>query len=153
MDGATRATAWSYEVPYGEFKSMGGLKGIQAVPDLVGADGIQDIIGYREDAVFIFSGKDGTLSTFSVGQPIASVDIIRHEASGNAIAVGISGSLMIFDSAGTPRWTTTSAEWAGDGSGSFMALDDVNSDNISDLAVISTANITVLKSVVATDGY
>ncbi len=59
MDGATRATAWSYEVPYGEFKSLGGLKGIQVTPDLVGSDGIQDIIGYREDTVFIFSGKDG----------------------------------------------------------------------------------------------
>ncbi len=153
MDGATRATAWSYEVPYGEFKSMGGLKGIQAVPDLVAADGIQDVIGYREDTAFIFSGKDGTLSTFSVGQPIASVDVIRNEASGNAIAVGISSSLIIFDSAGTPRWTTTSAEWAGDRSGSFMALDDVNSDNVSDLAVISTANIMVLRSVAATDNY
>ena len=153
MDGATKATAWSYEVPYGEFKSMGGLKGIQAVPDLVAADGIQDIIGYREDMVFIFSGKDGARSSFPVGQPIASLEVIRNGSSGNSIAVGISGGLMIFDSAGTPRCTTTSAEWAGNGSGRFMALDDVNSDNVSDLAVISTANIMVLRSVAATDNY
>jgi|GEM_PF-2557159 len=153
MDGATRATAWSYEVTYGEFKSMGGLKGIQAVPDLVAADGIQDVIGYREDTAFIFSGKDGTLSTFSVGQPIASVDVIRNEASGNAIAVGISGSLMIFDTTGTPLWTTTSAGWVGDETGSFMMLDDINSDNVSDLAVTSAAKIVVLESVAATDNY
>jgi hypothetical protein len=34
-----------------------------------------------------------------------------------------------------------------------MALDDVNSDNVSDLAVISTANIMVLRSVAASDNY
>ncbi len=153
MDGATRATTWSYEMPYGEFKNSGGLKGIQVAPDLVGADGIQDIVGYREDTVFIFSGKNGTLSTFPVGQPIASLDVIRNGASGNAIAVGIAGGLMIFDGAGTPLWTTTSAGWVGDGTGSFMMLDDINSDNVSDLAVTSAAKIVVLKSVAATDNY
>ncbi len=88
-----------------------------------------------------------------MGQPIASLEVIRNGASGNAIAVGISGGLMIFDTTGTPLWTTTSAEWVGDESGSFMVLDDVNSDNVSDLAVISAAKIVVLKSVAATDNY
>ncbi len=153
MDGATMAMAWSYEVPYGEFKSLGGLKGIQVTPDLVGSDGIRDIIGYREDTVFIFSGKDGARSSFPVGQPISSVEVIRNGSSGNAIAVGGPGGLMIFDAAGTVLWTTASAEWIGDESGRFMALDDINSDNISDLAIISNTKIVVLKSVPATDNY
>ncbi len=120
---------------------------MQVTPDLVGGDGIQDIIGYGEDTVFIFSGKDGSPSTIQVGQPIASLDVIRNGASGNAIAVGVEGGLMIFDSAGTQLWTTTSEEWSEDSSGNFMVLDDINSDNMSDLAILSTANITVLKSI------
>ena len=36
------------------------IEGIEVTADLVGNDGVQDIIGYREDTVFIFSGKDGT---------------------------------------------------------------------------------------------
>jgi hypothetical protein len=153
MDGATRAIAWSNEVPYGKFKSLGGLMGIQVVPDLVGSDGIQDIIGYSEDTVLIFSGKDGARSSFPVGQPIESLEVIRYGSSGNSIAVSIAGGLMIFDITGTPLWTTTSAGWVGDETGSFMMLDDINSDNISDLAVTSAAEIVVLKSVAATDNY
>ncbi len=153
MDGATREIVWSYEAPYGDLKSSGGLKGIQVTPDLVGSDGIKDIIGYRGDTVFIFNGKDGTNSTFLVGQPIASLDVIHNGASGNAIAVATADGLMIFDSAGTQLWTTTIAEWVEDETGSFMVLDDVNSDNVSDLAVISSGKIAVLKSVGATDNY
>ena len=153
MDGATRAIAWSYQVPFSELKSIGGLKGIHVTPDLVGNDGIQDIIGYREDTVFIFSGKDGTPSGFSVAQPIASLDVIRNGASGNAITVGTTGGLMIFDSTGTELWTTTSADWVGDESASFMVLDDVNSDNVSDLAVLSDAKIVVLRSVDSASNY
>ena len=153
MDGATRTIAWSNEVPYGKFKSLGGLMGIQVVPDLVGSDGIQDIIGYSEDTVLIFSGKDGARSSFPVGQPIESLEVIRYGSSGNSIAVSIADGLMIFDTTGTPLWTTTSAGWVGDESGSFIMLDDINSDNISDLAVTSAAEIVVLKSVAATDNY
>jgi hypothetical protein len=153
MDGATKAMAWSYEVPYGEFKNNGGLKGIQVTPDLVGSDSIQDIIGYRQDTVFIFSGKDGIPSSFPVEQAIASLDVIRNGSSGNSIAVSISGGLMIFDTIGTPLWTTTGAEWLEDESGSFLVLDDVNSDNVGDLAVISAAKIVLLKSVAGTAAY
>jgi hypothetical protein len=69
MDGATRIKAWSYEVPFSELKSIGGLKGIQVTPDLVGSDNVADIIGYRGDTVFIFNGKDGTSSSFPAGHP------------------------------------------------------------------------------------
>ena len=88
-----------------------------------------------------------------MGQPIASLDVIRNGASGNAIAVSIAGGLSIFDSAGTPLWTTTSAEWVDDEGGSFMVLDDVNSDNVSDLAVFSAGKIVVLKSSAGAPSY
>ena len=153
MDGATRAMAWSYQVPFSELMSVGGLKGIRVIPDLVGSDNVQDIIGYREDTVFIFSGKNGTPSSFPAGQPIASLDVIRNGAFGNAIAVGQADGLMIFDSTGTQLWATTSTEWVEDESGSFMVLDDVNSDNVSDLAVISSAKIALLKSAAGAAGY
>jgi len=153
MDGATREIAWSYQVPFSELKSIGGLKGIQVTPDLVGNDGIKDVVGYREDTVFIFSGKDGALSSFSVGQPVTSLNVLRNGASGSAIAVGTTGGLMIFDSAGNELWTTTSAEWVEDEDGTFMVLDDVNSDNVSDLAVLSAAKIVVLKSMDSASNY
>jgi hypothetical protein len=153
MDGATREIAWSYQVPFSELKSFGGLKGIQVTPDLVGNDNVPDIVAYREDTVFIFSGKNGALSSFSVAQPIASLELIRNGASSNAIAIGIAGGLMIFDSAGNELWTTTSTEWVEDESASFMVLDDVNSDNVSDLAVLSDARIVVLKSVDSASNY
>jgi outer membrane protein assembly factor BamB len=153
MDGATRTIAWSYEVPFSELKAVGGLKGIRVIPDLVGSDNVQDIIGYRENTVFIFSGKNGTPSSFPAGQPIASLDVIRNGAFGNAIAVGQADGLMIFDSTGTQLWATTSTEWVEDESGSFTVLDDVNSDNVSDLAVISADKIVLLKSAAGAAGY
>jgi outer membrane protein assembly factor BamB len=153
MDGATRETAWSYEVPHSQLKSIGGLKGTQVGPDLVGSDGIQDIISYSEDTVFIFSGKDGRLVTLRVGQPIASLDVIRAGTSGSLLAASIDGGLIVLDSAGTQLWTTTSVEWTDDESGSFMVVEDINDDNVSDLVVISARKIVVLESVGATASY
>ncbi len=163
MDGATRTMAWSYEVPYGEFKSQGGLKGIQVTPDMVGSDNVPDIAAYRGDTVFVFSGRDGTRSSFPAGQPIASLEVIRNGASGNAFALTTpdpaepfsrtSGTLLIVDRMGAPLCTTTAAEWVGVGSGSFMVLDDVNSDNVSDLAVVSTSKIVILKSMGSAEDY
>lgn len=163
MDGATRAISWSYEVSRSELEEIGGLRGVEVTPDLVGSDGIQDVIAYREDTVFIFSGKDGSLSTFQVGQQISSLEVIRNGASGNAIALCTSGSadplsggtdgLLIVDLAGAPLWTTTTADWIGSEDGTFMVLDDVNADNVSDLAVTSNARIVVLKSMAAATDY
>jgi len=146
MDGATGTTAWSYEIPYGELKGSGGLKEVQVNAALVGGDGIPDITGYAGDTIFIFSGKDGSLTTFSAGQAIASLEVVCNGASGNAFAVSVASGLLIFDTGGTPLWASATADWIGDESGSFMALDDVNSDNISDLAVISDSRIVTLRS-------
>ena len=146
MDGATGEIAWSYEVPLSDLKSSGGLKGLEVTADLVGNDGIPDIIGYREDTVFIFSGKDGTPSSLSAGVPVESLDVIQNGASGNAIAVGTADGLTIFDSTGTDLWTTTGAEWEKDENVKFTVLDDINSDNVSDLAVLSASKIVLLES-------
>ncbi len=144
MDGATGTIAWSYEVPYSELKSGGALRAVRVATDLVGSDNIPDIIGYCGDKVCIFSGKDGTRSSIEAGQPVTSLDVIRNGASGSALAVGTADGLTIIDSSGTPLWTTTSAEWAE--GGTFVVLDDINADNVSDLAVSSASRIAVLKS-------
>lgn len=153
VDGATGEIAWSYEVPLNDLKSSGGLKGIEVTADLAGNDGVQDIIAYRQDTVFIFSGKDGTSSSFPAVEPIASLEVIRNGTSGNAIAVSTAGGLTIFDTAGTELWTTAGEEWVEDETVRFMVLDDLNSDNVSDLAVLSAAKIVLLGSTDNATGY
>jgi len=153
MDGATRQIVWSYEVPLSDLKNSGGLKGIEVTADLVGNDNVPDVIGYCEDTIYVFSGKTGTASSFSAGRPVASLDVIRSGASSNAIAVATAGGLAIFDSTGSEIWTTTGADWVEDETVKFTPLDDVNSDNVSDLAVLSPTRIAILKSMTATDNY
>ena len=160
-DGATRAIAWSYEIPPSELISIGGVKGIRLAPDLVGSDNVPDIIGYRGDTVFIFSGIDGEPYSLEVGQTITSIAILRNGASGWAFAVGVADpsettylreyGLLVVDTVGTKLWETTYAEWKGDDaygySLGFTVLDDINSDNVSDLAVSYPSRIVVLTSI------
>ncbi len=162
MDGATKAIAWSYEVPYAELRDLGGLQGMMVAPDLVDHDNVPDIVGYRQDTVFIFSGRNGSLTTVPVGAPISTLEAIRRSPAGSALALATSGGLesggagelLVVDPAGTPLWTTTAAEWLGSESGgSLMALDDINSDNASDLALVSASRMVVLRSAPATDNY
>lgn len=152
-DGATGEIAWSYEVPLNDLKSSGGLKGIKVTADLVGNDGVQDIIGYREDTIFIFSGKDGSISSFSSGQPVESLDIIRNGASGNAVAVSSASGLTVFDGMGMPLWATAGEEWVEDEPVKFIVLDDLNSDTVSDLAILSPRRIVLLRSTDNATGY
>lgn len=162
VDGATGAVAWSYEVPYSELKN-GGLKSAQVTEDLVGDDGVRDIVGCRGDTVFIFSGRDGTVSSFPAGQSVSSLEIVRNGTAGSAFALttpdpanptsGTVSGLFIMDRAGGPLWSTTTAEWLGNESGSFMMLDDINSDNVSDLAIFSRSRIVVLASRGQASGY
>ena len=156
MDGATSETVWSYKVPYGDLMAFGGLKDIQVAPDLVGSDGLQDIIGYQGDSVFIFSGKDGSLAHFSVGDNITYLDIIRNGTAGSAVAVGTTAGLDIFSAGGVELSTLPITELieGDDGQlGEFRALDDINNDGISDLAVFFTDRIEVLKSIGGTLDY
>ncbi len=164
MDGATRSVAWSREVPYGELRDMGGLQGMRVAPDLVGHDQVPDIVGYREDTVFIFSGRDGSLTTLPAGLQIAALEVVRRGADGSAIALatpgvgdqesGDAGGLLVLDAAGAPLWMTTVAGWPDDQQiGSLMALDDVSSDNVDELALVSASRAVVFRSVAATDNY
>ncbi len=91
------------------------LKGVRVTPDLVGGDGYprHHRLPRRHRLHLQRQGRDAP-SHIQVGQPIASLDVIRNGASGNAIAVGVDGGLMIFDSAGAQLWTTTSEEWSED---------------------------------------
>jgi hypothetical protein len=164
MDGNTRAIVWSYQVPYGELRDIGGLEGIRVGPDLAGSDNIPDVVGYRGDTVFIFSGRDGNLTTVPVGAPISTLEAIRRSPSGSALALATSaaaglesggaGELLVVDPAGTRLWTTTAAEWLGNETGgSLMALDDINSDNACELALVSASRMVVFRSAPATDNY
>ena len=73
VDGATRETAWSYEVPFDELATTGGIAGVRAAPDLDG-DGKQDIIGFvqppnsdreqgngEDSEIIALSGMDGSV--------------------------------------------------------------------------------------------
>ena len=156
MDGATGAMAWSYEVPRAEWVSGGGLRSLQVTGDLAGSDGVQDIVGCRGDRVFIFSGRDGAASSFDAGQRVSSLEVIRHGPDGTAFALTTSDSveqasgnaagLLILDQAGDLLWSAETAAWLGEEGGSFMALDDINSDNATDLAVVGRSRIIVLES-------
>ncbi len=160
MDGATGAVAWSYEVPHAEWVSGGGLKALQVTADLAGGDGVPDIAGCLRERVFIFSGRDGTVSSFDAGQPVSSLGIIRNGAAGVALVLNASepssenaGGLLIVDQAGETIWSTVAATWLGDEIGSFVTLDDINSDNVGDLAVYSGSRILVLGSTGDASGY
>jgi hypothetical protein len=158
MDGATRNIAWSYEISPAELMAVGGLKGVRLAPDMVGSDNVPDIIGYRAETIFTFSGKDGSLSSLSVGQTITSIDVLRNGASGWAIAVGVADpsdtaypheyGLLTIDSAGTVLWATTYAEWAAGYSycRGCTVLDDINADNVSDVAMEYTSQVIILSS-------
>ncbi len=163
MDGATGAVVWSYEVPHAEWVRGGGLRSLQLTGDLAGSDGVQDIAGCRGDRAFIFSGRDGAVSSFDAGQAVSSLEVIRHGANGTAFALttsdsagqgyGYAAGLLILDQAGEPLWSTATAAWLGEESGSFLTLDDINSDNASDLAVFSGSRILVLGSTDNASGY
>jgi len=73
VDGATRETAWSYEMPFDEFVATGGIAGVRVAPDLNG-DGKQDIVGFvqppdsdqgqgfgDDSAIVVLSGMDGSM--------------------------------------------------------------------------------------------
>ncbi|NQU96464.1 MAG: PQQ-binding-like beta-propeller repeat protein, partial [Chloroflexi bacterium] len=73
VDGATRETAWSYEVPFDELATTGGIAGVRVAPDLDG-DGKQDIIGFvqppnsdreqgngEDSEIIALSGMDGSV--------------------------------------------------------------------------------------------
>lgn len=159
MDGATGSIAWSYEVPCSDLLSGGGLQSVQVTEDLAGGDGVRDIIGCRGDQVLIFNGRDGTLGGFRVAQPASSLDVVQDVAGGVAVAIVVSdpaagaAGLLMTDLSGALLWSTTTADWLEEEGGAFMMLDDINSDNVSDLAVFSGSRIVVLKSLGRTPGY
>ncbi len=154
-DGATGAEAWSYEVPRAEWADGGGLRSLQVATDLVGGDSVPDIVGCRGEKVFIFSGRDGAASSIDAGGPLSSLAVLRRGArTAFALSMGLPGKadrggatgLLIMDPAGELLWSTETASWLGDEGGSFAVLDDINSDNVSDLAVCSSSRVVILQS-------
>ena len=153
MDGATGEIAWSYEVPPGDMKDGGGLKGVKVTAALVGGDGGQDIVCHRGGSVLIFDGQTGTSSSFPTGQPVESLQVMRGGGSGSAFAVVAADNLTIFDITGAGLWTTTGAEWVDGETVRLTTLDDLNSDNVSDLAVLCESRIVLLESAGSAAAY
>lgn len=70
FDGATTEEAWTYQMPYEEYVTSGGIFGITVIPDVDG-DGRQDIVGFTQPAdkqtevgpveslLVLFSGRNG----------------------------------------------------------------------------------------------
>ena len=152
MDGATGEIAWSYEVPPADMKDGGGLKGVRVAADLVG-NNAQDVVGYRADSVFVFDGSTGAPASFPTGQPVESLQVMRNGSSGSVFAVVAADNLTVFDSAGAALWTTTGAEWVDGATVRFTVLDDINSDNVSDLAVLCESRIVLLESAGSAAAY
>lgn len=153
MDGATGEIAWSYEVPPGDMKDGGGLKGVKVTAALVGGDGGQDIVCHRGGSVFIFDGSSGAPASFPTGQPVESLQVMRNGSSGSVFAVVAADNLTIFDITGAALWTTTGAEWVDGATVRFTVLDDINSDNVSDLAVLCESRIVLLESASSAAAY
>ncbi|MDM7998822.1 MAG: PQQ-binding-like beta-propeller repeat protein [Dehalococcoidia bacterium] len=168
MDGTTRTVAWTYEIGPAELLAVGGLKGMQLTPDLVGGDGVPDFIGYSENNVFIFSGRDGNPAILPIRQTVTSVGVLRNGDSGWAVAVGVADpsgddsypheyALLTIDGTGTELWGTTYTEWIQDETYShcrgFTVLDDINGDKVSDLALAYTSHVAIFGSIDGPDNY
>ncbi|MDY6833308.1 MAG: hypothetical protein SVY53_00715 [Chloroflexota bacterium] len=145
LKGAAYSEAWSYEVPYDEFVTLGGLEEAQAAPDLTG-DGIQDVIAYRDGSIFVFIGTDGSLSEIgAAGGGIAYLDTM-DKGENTVIAAGLQDRILIIDNVGDQLWNSPYSDWADETTGEFRVLEDINNDEISDLAILFSDRIVIAES-------
>ena len=144
VDGATHREAWRHEVPCPDFITLGGLKRPQVSPDLTG-DGVPDILASQGNEVFLFSGANGSLARFESQSDIAHVETMRVGSS-TAVLTGTEDGVEIAAASGSEVWTTAWAEWGSVESGTVRAVGDLNSDNVTDLALVFSDNIAVLSS-------
>lgn len=145
-DGEGSRELWSYQVPYQEFAATGGLAGVLVTPDIVGADGVQDIIGYSGTTISVWSGGDGRMTRLPAVENVTSLDTIQYGTIGTAIVAGSESGFTIMDSQGLELWRCQFADWSDEAGGAFRVLDDINQDGIGDLALFYPHQAIILQS-------
>jgi hypothetical protein len=145
LDGATQKEVWRYEVPWADFATLGGLSSVQLAGDLTG-DGIQDVVAYRGSTVFRFSGADGSLAQFDIGESVTYLRSMKLGANATGILVGTEKGLVILDKDGNRLWESAYTDWSGAEVGVVRVLNDLNQDGIDDLVMLFADRILVAKS-------
>ena len=145
IDGASRREAWRYEVPCSDFTTLGGLSNVQPVPDLTG-DGLQDILAYRGNSIFLFNGANGSLGQLDVHANITHLETMKVSSSAGALLIGTEDGMKVIDVNGNELWSSAWADWGSSESGAVEVAGDLNSDNVSDLALILPESIIMAKS-------
>jgi outer membrane protein assembly factor BamB len=142
IDGATHAELWRYQVAYGDLLASGGISQAKIAN--------QGVVFCRGTEVNLVSGKDGqVLMSHQADGPILSLDLMTIGQDGLAFGIGTTTGILILNPRGEPVWTKPYAEWDESENTSavgFLALDDVNSDGISDLAVSLGSRLVVATS-------
>jgi len=146
LDGATQKEFWRYEVPWADFATLGGLSSVQVAGDLT-ADGIQDVVAYRNSTVFRFSGADGSLAQFDVGESVTYLQSMKLDANANGILLGTEKGLVILDKDGNRLWESAYNDWSGAEVGAVRVLNDLNQDGASDLVMLFADRVVVARSV------
>lgn len=144
MDGVTFQEAWRHEVPHDVFYASGGLSSVQAGLGRSGT-GRVDVIGFRSQSIFYFDGADGSLSVLEAGKDLRSLESMKAGAESGAILCGTDDEILVMDGSGGAAWRSTFASW-GNVTGEVRALDDINGDEVSDMAVILPDRIIIAGS-------
>ena len=145
LDGATRREIWSYDVPWVDSGTAGGLSGVQVADDLTG-DGIQDVLACRGSTIFRFSGADGSQARFDIGESMAYLQPTKTGAGTPAILAGTEDGFVILDKDGNRLWESAYTDWSVAELGVVRVLNDLNQDGVSDLMMQFADRIVVARS-------
>lgn len=143
VDGATYERTWFYQVPYSDFASLGGLQGVHVATDLTG-DRSQDILAYRGASVFIFNGADGSPTQHAVDNDVIYLQGMKVGADTSVVLVATEEDIIIVNAVGDQLWKSAYTDW-GDVD-AVWSLEDLNDDDISDLAIILSNQVIVATS-------
>ncbi len=126
VDGAAYKVIWTYEVLCADFATRGGLGNVQVTPDLTG-DGIQDVVARQGSIILRFSGADGAVAQFDVGENAKSLQTMSLNSETD-ILVETLNSLMILDKDGNKLWSSACSDWGSTELGAVRVLTNLNQD-------------------------
>jgi hypothetical protein len=103
-------------------------------------------VAHRGSDVFRFSGVDGSLARFDVDTDVVSLELVKVGTNTSAVLVGTGDGPVILDKDGNRLWESAYTDWSGAEVGAVRALDDLDRDNTSDLAILFADRILVARS-------